>query len=388
MSSSEPQSAQPQGAWVRDVVRDLAGAGPDHAVSTRPGVAPAEPNTESGPSAPRPEEHPPESRPTPFDDAAITARVRHGESWPGRVGRWARSNVRAGQRDARLAELVEAVRRPVTTGRRIAVAGVRGGVGTTTVTLLIASVFAGRRDDAVLAVDADHELGSLRWRAKLAGDLLSAASDRELREAHLAGPGQFDELIPRTGQGLWVLPGAATDPSTGNATATRAAEAEHTLSTELHHELGRFFGVTVFDCGGELVGPRTPDAALSTAHASVLVAAATVDGVRAAHLALTSLDSGRRQADGPLTHPVIALVSRTRTSEGLDLSRATRLLERTGPEVVRLPYDRHLAAGAQIDLTRIAESTLLAVTELAGRVLAQARDRSDRVAPDRDGPDR
>lgn len=407
MSTPQPPAAEPQGAWVREVVRDLA-TEPDEAASPEPHPTPPTPpppepqrsadtNTQAparllAPTTtvdhgvvPRPVQ--PSAPAAEFDDTDVSSRLRHGEIWTHRAVRWIRSNLRAGQEDARLVELLEAVRRPVTTGRRIAVTGVRGGVGTTTVALLMASVLANRRDDPILAVDADQEFSTLLWRAR--PELVSPEPDRESDpSAQTGGLDQLEALVPRTPQGLWMLPAPATDFAEGRRSAGSASGTDQAVPPGLprefglYREFGRFFGVTVFDCGSGLTGPRTQTQgrAGSSAHAAVLVAAATVDGVRAAHQTLTGLQSRTDQPHEPLAHLMVALVSRTPSTEGLDVRAAVRSLEEFGPSVVHLPYDRHLAAGARVDLTRLAEPTLLAATDLAGRVLGLARQRDDRTA--------
>lgn len=379
--STQPPGAQPQGAWVREVVRDLTGGQPEQ---SPPPVAPAEPAEPTTRPEPQAEPHPVPRRSSPdqpapvgghavdgFAAADLGGRIRHGESRLARVTRWVRTNVAAGQQDARLAELLEAVRRPVTTGRRIAVAGVRGGVGTTTVALLLGSVLAGRRDDAVLAVDADPELGSLLWRTCPQEDRPAGTIEQELQAAHLSSIDQLESLLPRTAAGLWVLPTTTRPESERVPAGARALEPQPSAPPELREELSRFFAVSVLDCGGELVGQRAPDAALATAHAAVVVAAATVDGVRAAQRALRPGGEPIGAAEMPAR--VVALVSRTPRSEGLRIARARRLLEGADVDVVHLPYDRHLAAGGAVDPSRLAEATLLAATDLAGRVLDLAR---------------
>jgi len=293
-----------------------------------------------------------------FDTAAVTSRLRHGEPLLHRGLRWIRTLIAASQESTRLAELSAGLGQPVSTGRRIAVTGARGGVGTTTVALLVASVLAGRRDDAVLVANAGlDDLDSLLWRSALRAGAMDSDMAEQLRKGHATSRQHLESLLPRTGQGLWVLgdPGIeATERDGGPQTGVPLA---------MPSALGRFFGVTILDCG------MTANAALDTAHAEVLVVAATVDGVRAMHLLLEDL---AQDTAGRLGHSVVAVVSRTSTTEGVDLTAAMRLLSAHGSPVVHIPYDRHLATGAPIDLRRVGEPTLVAAMQLADVALGLA----------------
>ncbi len=310
-----------------------------------------------------------------FNAATVTSQIRHGEPLHQRGARWMRTLTGASRDSTRLNELTIAIRRPVSTGRRIAVTGARGGVGKTTVSLLVGSVLAARRDDAVLALDADPDLGSLLWRSGLRSNQDAANLAEQLLSGRVTGRHQLESLMPRTRGGLWVLRGTSLgDPyaeelADGNP---RATDPDTSVPIEVARALGRFFGVTILDCGGDLVGSAAPDAVLTTAHSAVLVTVATADGIRAMHLAL---EESAELADSPLTRSVVALVSRTSTTEGVDIKAATKSLSAHGPQVVHLPYDRHLAVGAPVDLRRVGEPTLVAATELAAVALALAVER-------------
>jgi hypothetical protein len=295
-----------------------------------------------------------------FDTATVISRLRHGERPLHRGLRWIRTLVAASQESTWLAELATGLRRPVSTGRRIAVTGAHGGAGTTTVALLAASVLAGRRDDAVLVANADPDnLGSLLWRSALGDDPMGSDVAEQLRKGHVTSRQHLEKLLPRTPQGLWVLSDPGFDATAGDGHPTGAPLA-------MGSALGRFFGVTILDCG------MTANAELDAAHARVLVAGATVDGARAMHLLLEDF---AQDADSTLRRSVVAFVSRTSTTEGLNLRAAVKLLSGHGSPVVHIPYDRHLATGAPIDLLRVGEPTLVAAMQLAHVALGLAVDR-------------
>ncbi|MFY1705767.1 hypothetical protein ACN28G_29295 [Micromonospora sp. WMMA1923] len=290
------------------------------------------------------------------DDVPIARTVAAGD--PSLLRAWHTvSRMFAGTRATReLAELATTVQAPVHTGRRIAVASVHGGAGKSTVAALLASVFAVRRPDAVLAADADPYEGSLTWRLgapsrptldRLAPELL-AARGGDLRT--------FGSLLPRTGTGLWLLPGGAADAN---------------LCTEVTRALSRLFAIAVTDCRSTLESPGTAPAA-ADAHAVVLCAAATPDGVRATYRTLRRIvDTGYASW---LSRVVVVLSAGSRDGRAaLRAGAARELIEQTGVPVVTLPYDRHLAGGALITPSRIAERTLVEATRAAGLALACAK---------------
>lgn len=252
----------------------------------------------------------------------------------------------------------ERLRQPVTTIRRIAVLSGRGGAGKTTVAALVATALAAARPDRVLAVDAAPELGSL---ALLAG----ASSPRPVAGFGRAAPQPqaFEDADPhlgRTDGGLWLLTGPTTpDPAPRlDLPASRAAVAA----------LSRFFAVLVTDCGPDPAS-RLNLGVLEDAHALALVAPATVDGLLSTHQTIARL---RQTSASLLPRTVVVLSSQTPHTEAVDLKRGTRTLASQGVRLARLPYDRHLAAGARLRPQLLGERTTTAVIGLAADLLGFA----------------
>lgn len=256
-----------------------------------------------------------------------------------------------------LAELAAATQLPLSTGRRIAVTSVRGGAGKSAVAAVLASVYAARRADPVLAADADPDGGSLAWRLGLTGGLTLAELAPQLLAARAGDLRALERLLPRTGSGLWVLPGGAPARPQAARDVTRA--------------LSRLFPVCVTDCGRGMDSPATVEV-LSEAHAVVIVGPATPDGVRSTCDALDRVAGAGRAAS--LDRVVVALNALSRDGHAaLHEGAAREALSRYQVPVVTLPHDRHLAAGAPIDPGRIGEETVVEATRLAGEVLARAR---------------
>jgi MinD-like ATPase involved in chromosome partitioning or flagellar assembly len=252
----------------------------------------------------------------------------------------------------------ERLRQPVTTIRRIAVLSGRGGAGKTTLAALVATALAAARPDRVLAVDAAPELGSL---ALVAG----AASPRPVAGFGRAAPQPqaFEDADPhlgRTDSGLWLLTGpTSADPAPRlDLPAYRAAVAA----------LSRFFAVLVTDCGPDPAS-RLNLGVLEDAHALALVAPATVDGLLSAHQAIARL---RQTSASLLPRTVVVLSSQSPHTEAVDLKRGTRSLASQGVRVARLPYDRHLAAGARLRPQLLGERTTTTVIGLAADLLGFA----------------
>ena len=337
------------------------GAGSQQAAPAPTGAASAALPMEPPPVVPRPRED--ERRglaPGDLDPEPFTRPRHHRDPLARQAARRVREVLGMGaSREVREATTrAERLRQPVTTIRRIAVLSGRGGAGKTTVAALVATALAAARPDRVLAVDAAPELGSL---ALLAG----AASPRPVAGLGRAAPQPqaFEDADPhlgRTDSGLWLLTGpTSADPTPRlDLPAYRAAVAA----------LSRFFAVLVTDCGPDPAS-RLNRGVLEDAHALALVAPATVDGLLSTHQTIARL---RQTSASLLPRTVVVLSSQTPHGEAVDLKRGTRSLASQGVRVARLPYDRHLAAGARLRPELLGERTTTAVIGLAADLLGFA----------------
>jgi MinD-like ATPase involved in chromosome partitioning or flagellar assembly len=266
----------------------------------------------------------------------------------------------------------ERLRQPVTTIRRLAVFSVRGGAGKTTVATLLATTLAAARHDRVLAADATPGLGPLAPEPA-APDLgavpglgslaLRARGSSTATIQEVAGAAgrlrSFADAEPRLSRGdggLWLLTG---DGGRLDLPAYQAAVAA----------LSRFFAVLVTDCGPDPGGDLNL-AVLLDAHALALVTPATVDGLVGAHQALAWLR--QTPAAALVSRTVVVLATQTPHTDGVDLKRGTRTLASRGVRVARLPYHRHLAAGARIHPDLLGERTRDMAMALAADLLSFA----------------
>jgi MinD-like ATPase involved in chromosome partitioning or flagellar assembly len=275
-----------------------------------------------------------------------------------RVAREIRKVTGASQ-DAYLdATLADAIQQPVTTGRRIAVTSIRGGAGKSVIAALVATALAHFRQDRVLALDADPGIGSLMLRL----GMTSAPSLRHLVAGEVDAT-SFDAVrsyLAQTDAGVWALGG--TDDRFGQVNL-----ASYRAATNL---LGRFFGVTVIDCGAGLTG-ELYEGVLADAHSQVMVSPATPDGVISARRALELLATDRPELAPRTTVVFVAHAA----GAGVDPDRAVATMSPWCRRVEHLAFDRHLADGSLIDPARLAEPTRITALRIAGAALTLAAGR-------------
>jgi MinD-like ATPase involved in chromosome partitioning or flagellar assembly len=280
---------------------------------------------------------------TPSADGPMTraAQVLHG--------------VLSASRDAHaLQSREQAVLAPVPSGRRIVVVAAKDGAGRSTVTALLASAFAARRPDPVLAVDAHHVHASLPWRLGLS----TAPLMRELEAYLLGGAGRdlagVDSVMPRTGTGVRLL--------------ADARDTRPDLPRDLVRALSRMFAISLVDTGPGIDSPWT-DNLLADAHGVVLVCPATPEGVERSVEALTELE---RSYSGVAPAGVTVVLNEAVPGSRLDSAAARRFLGERNVPVLPLRHDRHLAAGGALDLSRVGRRTVEQVLDLAGAALTGA----------------
>jgi MinD-like ATPase involved in chromosome partitioning or flagellar assembly len=143
----------------------------------------------------------------------------------------------------------------------IAVMSPKGGVGKTTTTTLLGSLFALLRRDRIVAIDTNPDFGSLG--RQLAPDHAIFVDDLfEVLEAPELTATALDNHLGRAAHGLMVLP-APTDP-------VRVGRLDADAYTRVVRRLQQMVGVIVLDTGTGLHEPAAR-AALETADQVVLV---------------------------------------------------------------------------------------------------------------------
>lgn len=235
------------------------------------------------------------------------------------------------------AQFEAAIRTRLYGNRKVGVLG-KGGVGKTSVAASVGSLFAGlRKQDHVVAIDADTAFGRLSSRIDPAstGSFWELTADKNLRS--------FDDVVARLGRnaaGLHVLAG---EPASGPRRVLDPA-----IYREAALRLDRHFTISVVDCGSSMDAPLTQEV-LRDLDALVVVSSPWADGASAAARTMEWLaDQG---LDALLQHTIVVL----NDSDGHADKRTRALLAREftdhGRPVIEVPYDPHLRPGGVIDVS-------------------------------------
>ncbi|MFD3731203.1 hypothetical protein [Streptomyces sp. NPDC058632] len=352
-SASPPAPDAPDGpASPSPVPADRAADGPDPQRPAAPAV-PAPARDPRLPAAPVPE-----SSPT-LDPRLLLAlgRPLHGDSVTRRTGRALRKLTSSVAQDvAEQTRIARELQQPVTTGRVVAVTSIRGGVGKSTVSALLGRTLNHYRHDPVLTLEADAVLGTLPVRMGAEAVRWTCADLAPILQPSMWLTDVTGYLVP-VSDGGWLLPA-----SRGQV----GAPLDMTSYRKVTLALRRYFAVTVVDC--ETLPGEVARTAMDTAHARVVVAPTTAEGVGATRQVLDWL---ARLPHSALATTVVALVSGTPDTI-LDDKTAARHLKEAGVTVVTVPYDRHLAGGGPIRTDLLAHDTQQAVLRLAAEVMGRA----------------
>ncbi|MFF9058388.1 hypothetical protein ACF09K_06720 [Streptomyces sp. NPDC014882] len=331
------------------------------ATPTAPGTTPA-----PAPAAvPAPVRNPrlpaspaPESSPT-LDPRLLLAlgRPLHGDSVTRRTGRALRKLTSSVTQDVtERTRIARELQQPVTTGRVVAVTSIRGGVGKSTVSALLGRTLNHYRHDPVLTLEADAALGTLPVRMGAEAVRWTCADLASILHPSMQLTDVTGYLVP-VPDGGWLLPA-----SRGQV----GAPLDMTSYRKVTLALRRYFAVTVVDC--ETLPGEVARTAMDTAHARVVVAPTTAEGVGATRQVLDWL---ARLPHSALATTVVALVAGTPDTV-LDDKTAAGHLKEPGVTVVTVPYDRHLAGGGPIRTDLLAHATREAVLRLAAEVMGRA----------------
>ncbi|CRY80583.1 MinD-like ATPase involved in chromosome partitioning or flagellar assembly [Nocardia farcinica] len=251
-------------------------------------------------------------------------------------------------------DLVERVNQPVRGDYRIAILSLKGGVGKTTTTVGLGSTFASLRGDRVIAIDANPDLGTLAHRVPRQ----TRSTVRNLLEdQHIS---RYSDVRAHTSQApsrLEVL-ASEQDPAVSEA----FSEADYRKAIGI---LQSFYNIILTDCGTGLMHSAMAGV-LDMASSLVLVTSPAIDGARSASATLDWLE---HHGYGKLVERTVVVVNASRRGAStVDLDQLRKLfLDRTRAVQV-VPFDDHLAEGAEIDLELVSKPTRRALLELAAMV--------------------
>lgn len=237
--------------------------------------------------------------------------------------------------ELREAELEERVRGVLRGHYKVGVMG-KGGVGKTTVSASLGSIFAElRQDDRVVAIDADTAFGKLGSRVdpRAAGSYWELAADQHLET--------FADLRSRVGNnaaGLFVL--------AGESSPARRRVLDPAIYREATSRLDRYFTISIVDCSSTMDSPVTQEV-LRDLDALVVVSSPWVDGAAAAGQTLDWLAA--RGLNALLQRTVVVL----NDSDGHADKRTRAILAQQfasqGQRVVEVPFDGRLRPGGVIE---------------------------------------
>jgi MinD-like ATPase involved in chromosome partitioning or flagellar assembly len=233
-------------------------------------------------------------------------------------------------------DLRNRIRRSPRGSYQIAIVGLKGGAGKTTVTVALGSALAQVRRDRILAFDADASCGNLADRAgrQSAATVADLLADKDLTH--------YNDIRAHTGAtavNLEIL--AAADYST----ARRAfSEADWRYAAGA---ASRFYNVVLADCGSGLFDPVT-HGVLSTSSAVVIVTNASIDGARQGAVAIDWLRNHDHQ--DLLTRACVVINNVLPGETNIAVGELVRQFQQyVQPDrVVVLPWDNHIAAGTEI----------------------------------------
>ena len=256
--------------------------------------------------------------------------------------------------DVLFRELTERVNQPVRGDYRIAILSLKGGVGKTTTTVGLGSTFASVRGDRVIAIDANPDLGTLAHRVPRQ----TRSTVRNLLEDQSIS--RYSDVRAHTSQApsrLEVL-ASEQDPAVSEA----FSEADYRRAINI---LQQFYNIILTDCGTGLMHSAM-SGVLDMASSLILVTSPAIDGARSASATLDWLE---HHGYNKLVERTVVVVNASRRGAStVDLDQLRKLfLDRTRAVQV-VPFDDHLAEGAEIDLELVSKPTRMALLELAAMV--------------------
>ena len=274
-------------------------------------------------------------------------------------------NLGPGPDEVWQAQLEAKVRSPLRGHFKVGVMG-KGGVGKTTVSASIGSVFAElRQDDRVVAIDADTAFGKLGSRVdpKAQGSYWELAADQYLET--------FADVRSRVGNnaaGLFVL--------AGEGSPARRRVLDPAIYREATSRLDRYFTISIVDCSSTMDTPVTQEV-LRDLDALVVVSSPWVDGAAAAGQTMDWLAAAALPACCNAPSSSSTTPTATPTSVRVRFSRNSSSSQ--GQVVIEVPFDGHLRPGGVIDRTaRDVASTRRSFIEIAAALADHFPSHDDR----------
>jgi MinD-like ATPase involved in chromosome partitioning or flagellar assembly len=258
------------------------------------------------------------------------------------------------ERDIFEKTLIDRINQPVHGDYSIAVLSMKGGVGKTTVTVGLGVTFGALRGDRVIAFDANPDFGTLAQR----GPVETRSTVRDLLLDNNIS--RYSDIRRHTSQGSSRLEILASERDP--AVSEGFSEAEYRTALYM---LQRFYNIILTDCGTGLVH-STMAGILDEADALVIVAAPAADAARSG---LATLDWLKHHGYSHLVSDAIIVISSARPGPmPVDMGKFASNFLTHVRAVHGIPFDRHLAAGAEVSLDLMNRKTRHAFMGLAATI--------------------
>ncbi|MFD8938482.1 SCO5717 family growth-regulating ATPase [Streptomyces sp. NPDC059578] len=232
---------------------------------------------------------------------------------------------------------LQLIRTPVLSCYRIAVISLKGGVGKTTTTTALGSTLASERQDKILAIDANPDAGTLGRRVRRE----TGATIRDLVQAipYLHSYMDIRRFTSQASSGLEIIANDV-DP----AVSTTFNDEDYRRAIDV---LGRQYPIVLTDSGTGLLYSAMRGV-LDLADQLIIVSTPSVDGASSAS---TTLDWLSAHGYAELVARSVTVISGVReTGKMIKVEDIVSHFQTRCRGVVVVPFDEHLAAGAEVDL--------------------------------------
>jgi MinD-like ATPase involved in chromosome partitioning or flagellar assembly len=247
------------------------------------------------------------------------------------------------------------IRTPVMSCYRIAVISLKGGVGKTTTTMSLGATLATERQDKILAIDANPDAGTLGRRVRRE----TGATIRDLVQAipQLHSYMDIRRFTSQAPSGLEIIANDV-DP----AVSTTFNDEDYRSALDV---LGRQYPIILTDSGTGLLYSAMRGV-LDLADQLIIISTPSVDGASSAS---TTLDWLSANGFADLVQRSVTVISGVReTGKMIKVEDIVAHFETRCRGVCVIPFDEHLAAGAEVDLDMMRPKTREAYFDLAALI--------------------
>ena len=297
--------------------------------------------------------------PPSLDQAQIVDRTRSvpQSGWRRALHRASGGRINPGEsrKQREQEDLLALIRQPIAGDFRIAVLSIKGGVGKTTTTLGLGSAMAMVRSDRVIAVDANPDRGTLAERVS---DSSTESTVRDL----LSDPNinRYADVRSHTRMATSRLEVLASEQEPAVSEVFGEADYRRTIDILRH-----YYNIVLTDCGTGIMHSAMAGV-LDLAHAIVLVSSPAMDAARSAS---ATLDWLMQHGHSALVREAHVVLSSSRPgSAAMNLDKVYEHFQARCRSIHLIPFDPHLAEGADVDFSLLNPQTLQAYLELAGSV--------------------